>query len=223
MQNQLFLFNLFPPGECQLEKRFPSISRVADVVWESKKLIFEVQCSEIYAAEVLARNKDYASQGYQVIWLLHDNRYNKRKLSSAEIVLEKFPYYYTNINKDGNGFVYDQIAFCDNGVRKHRHKSHVVDLRRPRKFDKILKESSLPMQIATRLKNWPLCFEGDTLHRSELSLEELENELQEAARIEKSLSNTPKEIFSIRHCFRKYVCRPYILILQMLLEKACKG
>ena len=31
----------------KLEKRFPSINRIADCVWEEEKIIFEIQCSPI--------------------------------------------------------------------------------------------------------------------------------------------------------------------------------
>ena len=41
-----------PSGESFLEKRFPSIQRIADIVWEPKHLIFEVQCSPISLQEV---------------------------------------------------------------------------------------------------------------------------------------------------------------------------
>lgn len=94
----------------KLEKRFPTINRIADCVYQEEKIIFEIQCSPIRPLEILQRNKDYASLGYQVIWVFHDKRYNKWRQSDAEEVLGNTPYYYTNINDEGKGFIYSQIG-----------------------------------------------------------------------------------------------------------------
>ena len=76
------------PGS-RLEHRFPSIGRVADVVYFPKKIIFEVQCSPISLKEVQKRNRDYLSLGFTVIWILHDRHYNKKTLSLAERACRK--------------------------------------------------------------------------------------------------------------------------------------
>lgn len=58
---QYFFLDRLPEGECALEHSFPEIGRIGDVVWFQEKIVFEIQCSFITAAEVQARNSDYAS------------------------------------------------------------------------------------------------------------------------------------------------------------------
>ena len=128
---QLYLLALFSKGECSLEVRFEGIGRIADVVWHKKKLIFEVQCSPITAAEVEARNRDYAKLGYQVVWLFHDARFNRRRVTAAEAFVQKDPHYFTNIDRHGNGMIYDQFEMIQNGVRKFRMSPLAVDLTIP--------------------------------------------------------------------------------------------
>ncbi len=107
LQTQLFLKE-FIEGVIELEKAFPSISRIADAVHEEKKIIFEVQCSPILAQEVKERNADYGRLGYQVIWILHDKRYGANRMSSAEHFLQRSPHYYTDIDCNGKGCIYDR-------------------------------------------------------------------------------------------------------------------
>jgi competence protein CoiA len=108
LQTQIYLKEALT-GEVFLEKRFDSINRIADVVWENEKIIFEVQCSPILAQEVMQRNRDYQSCGYNVIWIMHDKRYAGKRMTSAEHYLLRSPHYYTNIDQDGNGQVYDRL------------------------------------------------------------------------------------------------------------------
>ncbi|MEM8728221.1 MAG: competence protein CoiA family protein, partial [Chlamydiota bacterium] len=64
-----------------LEKSFPEIHRIADVVYPPKKIIYEIQYSPITLKEVQQRNRDYATLGYTVIWILHDRHFNRKILS----------------------------------------------------------------------------------------------------------------------------------------------
>src|SRR3972149_8130463 len=48
---QYRLLQILPKGEVQIEKRYPSIDRIADVAWEKRKIIFEIQCSPISLEE----------------------------------------------------------------------------------------------------------------------------------------------------------------------------
>ena len=66
------------------EKPFPDLGRIADLVWEEKRLIFEIQCSPISLEEAKERVRDYGLKGYSVFWLLDDRLYNKRKSSPTE-------------------------------------------------------------------------------------------------------------------------------------------
>lgn len=89
---------------CCEEMRFSDIGRVADVAWLEKKLIFEVQCSGISALEIEERNRDYASCGWDVIWVLYDKRFNKRRASEAESLLFTHPHYFSDAK-----CIYDQF------------------------------------------------------------------------------------------------------------------
>jgi len=107
LQAQLALLKCLPPGAAELEARFDKIDRIADVAWHAEKIVFEVQCSAISAQEVAARNRDYGSTGYDVVWFLHDRRFGRFRPSEAEIFLENSPHYYTNMDDKGAGYFYD--------------------------------------------------------------------------------------------------------------------
>lgn len=109
LQVQCFIKKLLPQAEVFLEKYFSKISRIADVCWENQKIIFEVQCSPISQEEILARNSDYESLGYRVVWIFHTHRYGKKILTSAENVLKDKAFYYTDIDIYGRGAIYDKI------------------------------------------------------------------------------------------------------------------
>lgn len=157
---QHYLFDLLPDGEVELEKRFSSINRIADVVWLKHNLIFEVQCSFIDEQEVLSRNRDYASIGYEVIWILHDKRYNKWRHSLAERALENKPHYFTNMNQHGKGMIYDQFEIIQNGLRKIRFASLPVDLSQPCKVNHT---KSIHLAMLKKRLEWQWSFEGDLL------------------------------------------------------------
>ena len=224
LQVQYHLLDLFPQKECFLERRFPSIKRIADVVWEPQKLIFEVQCSPIFATEVASRNRDYANQGYQVIWILHDKCFNKRKTSAAEHFLQNFPHYYTNIDAKGRGCIYDQFALFERGIKKYWQKPLVVSVSLPhRLYDKrISKKTNVPNKVLSRIKEWPLFFSGDLLSLSQHSFQGIEEYFREAIRAEKTLTHREQLPLGLKHLLHKYIIRPYLLFFQMLLEKACK-
>src|SRR5581483_7947193 len=72
-----------------LEKPFPEIKRIADVVWEEEKIVFEVQVSPISKEEVEERCLDYEKMGYTPIWILYNKNFNQNVLSQAELFLRK--------------------------------------------------------------------------------------------------------------------------------------
>lgn len=127
IHTQKILQEAFAPGLIELEKRFHSIQRIGDAVHEELKIVFEIQCSPISFAEMNARNRDYASLGYQVIWILHDHQFNQWKVSEAEYFLET-THYFTNIDKEGSGEIYDQWAFMRGPVRKRRGEKVYLDI-----------------------------------------------------------------------------------------------
>lgn len=144
-----------------LEVPFRSISRIADAVWESEKIVFEVQVSPMSADEMRGRVADYRSQGYETVWILSDKLYNRPRLSAMEEALKSIPHYYSNIDSHGQGIVYDQWAVSSAGLRKKRGAL----------FPIIVNEVRRPFGPCAG-RNWPLGFQGDIGSRSKDSYHE---------------------------------------------------
>lgn len=151
-------------SECELEKRFPSINRIADVAWEEEKLVFEIQCSPITACEIEARNRDYQSLGFQVIWILHDRLYNKSRLTAAEYFLQETPHYFTDMNSEGHGRIYDQWDVIKKGkrlktlgLREVKISAHQVC------NEELFSKKEYPKWVLKRIQSWPIYFSGDYL------------------------------------------------------------
>jgi competence protein CoiA len=141
--------------ELIMERPFPSILRIADLCWEEKKLIFEIQCSPISLDQAASRISDYAKEGYEVVWLLDDRLYNKRKLGAAEQLLRKNACYFFYQN-----LIYDQLELVLEKTRSSKGPKLPVDLSRP---NQVPLPQKLPKQFQTRTSH--LIFEGDLLHR----------------------------------------------------------
>lgn len=101
-----------------LERRFESPRRVADICSEEHKLIIEVQCSAMNLEELKARTRDYESLGYRVLWILHCKRYYQKTVQPIEHFLEEKPHYFTTINKEGEGLIFDQLSEIRLGERR---------------------------------------------------------------------------------------------------------
>jgi len=142
----------FPPGIIELEKRFPSIGRIGDAVHEELKIIFEIQCSPITFKEMDERNRDYAQLGYRVLWILHDHQFNQRRLTEAEFFL-KSAYYFSNMNKEGQGEIYDQFARVRGIVRKQRLSHLPLDI----------SQVCVANGAGPSRENWQLRVKGDHL------------------------------------------------------------
>lgn len=95
----------------KIEVPFPSIARIADIAWEEKKIVIEVQCAPITKQEVLLRNQDYNSLGWDVVWIFHTHRYGKKKLYPAEKALFSSPHYYCTYDEQGNGEIFDRACW----------------------------------------------------------------------------------------------------------------
>lgn len=227
LQVQCFVQSVLPQDESALEVPFPDIQRIADIVWESKKIVFEIQCSPISRDEVLARNKDYRQAGYQVIWILHENRYNRKKVSSAELALSNSPYYYTNIDRDGNGMIYDQFDLILKGMRYCPLDPVPIHVGRPMTIrPEEIHRKDLPLRVKNRIKTWPLAFEGDLVHTSMNEPLSLEANHYFAKALEGEKKFYPKEYAGwtekLKMLFFDYAIRPYGIVIQMLLEKASR-
>lgn len=220
LQLQSHFFQLLPEGDCQLEQHFPSIGRIADVAWVSEHIVFEIQCSPISAEEILSRNRDYRSIGWEVVWILHDQRYNQYRLSSAEIALKNSPHYFTNMNGQGVGIIYDQFDLCDQGIRLHRLAPLRLDIReriRNSGFEGI----ALSLTLLKERKEWPLFFKGDLIFSF---FENSEGEyLQQAKKFEKFFDSSS---FKWSHLpfliWKKGIVIPYQIFFRFLLERMCR-
>lgn len=164
LQVQMAIQQQIPRGEAVLEKKFDEIQRIADVCWIQENLVFEVQCSPISPQEILERNRDYRSVGYEVVWILHDARFNKRKISAAEHVLESSVHYYTNIDIDGVGWVYDQLSKASKGTRVKKGEPVGVFLSQPRLQFPIPCDYQL---LKKRIHYWSYYFSGDIVDKME--------------------------------------------------------
>lgn len=151
LQLQLHLKSLIPSSS--LEKPFPDIGRIADVAWDEKRLVFEVQCSPISHEEAKTRSEDYARAGYTVVWILHDKRFNKNNLSSAENFLRTGLCYFARGTE-----IYDQFDIVQNARRVFRGPRLPIDPTLP------IDRPSLKNSLQTRSS--PIAFHGDLFDRA---------------------------------------------------------
>lgn len=226
---QTYIQKLLPHKDCALEYRFPAINRIADVVWLSEKIIFEIQCSAISAEELQSRQEDYASQGFQVIWIFHDKRYNKEKLTAAEISIKNHPHYFTDMDENGKGVIYDQLAYLVNDV------NHIIVTKCPIKVASIRKinapltsdrNNCIPQALISRGKQWTVSFAGDLIDLCFFANPTIEVLLQlecscEAERAWETMKKRSAKDY-VYSLWRRFVVKPYHLVFRVLLESACK-
>lgn len=198
LQLQWFISQELPLGEARLERRFPEISRIADVAWEKEKLIFEVQYSSISQVEVEARNRDYESLGYQVVWILHDRRFNKWKATAAELWLDQKPHYFSNFDPNGNGVIYDQLQVFHEGIRRFQQKGKEITISRP------------------SFQKGKCVFEGDFDDRRNCGDQEALRLWSDYEKERKKWRKTPYQVTW------QAVKRWYLNIFNLLLEKCCQ-
>lgn len=199
LQIQNYLQKQLPQGDTALEQRFPDIGRIADLVWFSKKLVFEVQCSPISQEEILNRIQDYRSIGFETVWILHDRLYNQKRLKEAEQALKSRLYYFSNIDEEGRGIIYDQFDISKNGRR-------------------LAKLPPLPIKVTEPQKASQLYFTGDLydLNSRAFSPEYLQNIAYMQKKFHTPLSK------QLLFWLKQGLIRPYNLVLQMLLERTCR-
>lgn len=106
---QTWLLHSLGEENCTCECYFPTICRVADLAFHSKKIIFEVQVSPITPDEAMNRTLDYWGIGWHVIWLLHAVRYGKSHASPFEKILLGVPHYFTDIGYK-SGCIWDELS-----------------------------------------------------------------------------------------------------------------
>lgn len=158
----------------KLEKPFISILRIADLCWEEKRLVFEIQCSPITAQEVRKRKEDYLLEGYRLIWLLDDRLFGKRSISDAEEELLKQGTYYLSPKRFAP---YDRFEVI------HRKKRIVKGAPLPIDLTDPYQKTFTPSLEQLRLRSSPLYFSGDLYDRiikEPKALQELRNREKKA-------------------------------------------
>lgn len=219
LQLQAYFLKHLPIDDCVLEYRFPTIQRIADVAWLSQKIVFEIQYSPISGQEVIERNQDYAKIGWKVVWILHDHRYNKVRLSLAELVLLQASHFFTNMDEQGKGIIYDQFQICYKGIRKVRLPPialQAISLRAEIKFNK-----KWPLALLNqRIKNGCLSFAGDLYEIVEDPLQSayLQTALQAEKRYDQSFFSWKR---LIKHTWPNFIKQIYLNIFRFVLEKMC--
>ncbi|MFA6915995.1 MAG: competence protein CoiA family protein [Parachlamydiales bacterium] len=203
---QLRLLNTLPAGEAKMEVRFPEIGRIADIAWEKERIIFEVQCAPLTPDEALARTHDYNTLDWQVIWILHDNRYLQNVQSSLEAALAHTPHYYTNINARGIGIIYDQVNVWENGRLASSSYPKEISLQN----ESVLSTPS-HHSLRQRTLHWKIKLADDYLslwHESPQHSLWLELDSLRKTRLKNRLWRS--------------LTQPYRLLLGSLLESCCK-
>lgn len=139
----------------RIERPFPKIGRIADVSWESEKIIFEIQCSPISLNEAKERCRDYKQLGLNVVWILHDRQFNKKTVSEAEAFLRMQPCYFVGDQE----IFYDQFDIIQGARRLFKGPPLPVNLGvyLPQKIT----DAEHPKILHFRAKHHPLYFQGD--------------------------------------------------------------
>ncbi len=117
--------------QLKMERPFPSVLRIADLCWEERKLVLEIQCSPISIYEVGARKKDYSQEGYELVWLLDDRLFNKKRLRIAEEQIRRGSGYFVSLKRS---IVYDQFEFISDAVRLAKGPPLPINLFEPREI-----------------------------------------------------------------------------------------
>lgn len=220
LQIQQYMQTVLPTSECELEKRFPLINRIADVVWEEKKLIFEIQCSPISAREIEGRNHDYQSLGYQVIWIMHDHLYNKNRLTAAEYFLQESPHYFTDMNAEGQGRIYDQCDWIEKGKRLKSMGSREVNISSHCLCkEQLFSNYDYPTWLKKRIQSWPIYFSGDFLDHLLMSKDVKAGEIGQETFIELEKSQTQLGLRERVMNMINFIMFPYRLMLHLIIEK----
>lgn len=209
---QLQLQRALFPHEVELEHPFPSIGRIADLVWEEKRVVFEIQCSPICLEEAKRRTADYESIGYHAIWLLSDRTFNRRLIRPAERYLRTKGAYYLS-RQEEKPFCYDQFEILQEVRRVKRSWPLAVQLSSLHPVPKIEWPEELPVCVEQRLQA-PLYAEGDLVARA---LQPRSSALLSRWSLMEKQWRAKR--FSFKSWWMHVFGFPYLRLLQFLLKK----
>jgi len=161
---QLSLAEQIPFGEGCVERPFPEIGRIADVTWETRKIVYEIQCSPLSVEEAQKRSEDYRAAGWQLIWILSDKTFNRKRLSAAEAYLRKETSYFSHWEKRGVKKIYDQGEILVGSRRLYQSPPIIVHpLQALKHSSERAPFCSLPLCLQERWNSWSLRVEKDIL------------------------------------------------------------
>ncbi len=219
---QIELQKIFPEGALQIERPFLEIGRVADLCWEDRKIVFEIQCSPLEPKEAESRIGDYRSSGYRAVWLLDDRRYNRRIVGPAEELLRGHACYFVRIRQGLESIYYDQFEVLAAGKRVRRGFRMKIDLQKP--FDvprRVWEEGHLPRQALRLGSQSPLYFRGDRIHKALLSFKipTIAIAMQNWIFLERHYAVLTKKTGAVREWLKRWIERPYSIFLIRLLQR----
>jgi competence CoiA-like predicted nuclease len=164
------LQKILPAGETILEKPFPTINRIGDLVWEPRKIIFEIQCSNISSFETQQRIRDYLKAGYQVVWILDDRIFNRRIVRPAEKSMRQTTCYFATIRGLQFPIFYDQFEIFSQEKRIKKGQRLKIQINKPCPMPEISWDKEvIPQQVWQKIHKQPFYFQGDLLHKALLS------------------------------------------------------
>ncbi len=214
---QLQIQKDFPHGEILMEKPLLKINRVADLLWEKKKIAFEIQCSLLSLPEAEWRTKEYKTAGYEIVWILDDRIFNKKKLRPAETFLRDRLSFFASFHRYSRSDVYDQFEFFLQGKRIKKGKKIPIDLTKIHPTPPTEWPNELPRQIGKRIAHSVWYFERDLIHRTLLSKRGFfKSSLQNWVALE-TLSEQKRT--QAKTFFHRFIWDLYIAALEGLLKK----
>ncbi|CDZ79787.1 Competence protein [Candidatus Rubidus massiliensis] len=217
IQTQIFIQKILDERDCFLEHPFREINRIADVYWQSQKLVFEIQCSSISPLEMHERMLDYQKIGLEVVWILHQKTFQKKFYSKEEKFLIHHSHYYTSIDKYGEGEIYD-LFYCEKEKARYFLAKRAINLSACTKV-KPKGALGIPPNLYLRKKYWKIFNKDDFYHfacsslNNKLSLKKLE---EGDLFLKSSFYNGLTQFFS------NYIKLPIKVIYQTVLENSCK-
>lgn len=219
---QLQLKKLLPEKEAEIEHPFPSINRVADVLWEKEKIVFEVQCSIILETEVRNRITEYTKCGYQIIWILDDRLYNKRTLRPAEKFLRSTQAYFASVNRRGSSEFYDQFEILGSRTRIKKGGRLKIDPSKICLFSQPPEYEKWPSQVIQRAEYSKKYFYGDILERALTAPRSIPHALvlHNWKDLETILKEHTKGKSLLIQVFETWIKYPYLRLLWYLVERA---
>lgn len=217
LQTQFFIQALLPANECQLEYPFKSIGRIADAAWLPQKVVFEIQYSPITPKEVEERKRDYERAGWHLIWILHEQQFNRhRRPLFLDALFKNQPFYFTDMNEKGKGKIYDQFSVWEGRRRREKLPPLKVDLASLYPISSYPLKSTPSLElIERRCASWPYFFGGDLL---DLSVREPDSPYLVHARLREE-SNSKRQALPIWK--KAWACMKtgYTVLFEALMER----